>query len=262
MNRYLMSVAISKRIIIGGLLASGAILTGCGGGGALSTLPDPQYRYFNASVDSTLNISLDDADVATGIPYLGSTPSLLSVEYKDVLDGGYDATCYVPGTEIEVRNEQDWVRNTKMIWLSFGLSNFGTENLKRLDQTFFAISTEPPVGNRARLFIFNALVEKDGVDPYAIDFRSFDPANPAGGENPQFNRANLVYGNFESSGHTLDIDSGLLTFQARQNGADAAVVYTQKTFTFDAGGVYLAIVSGKVGSSNSALQPQITYFKL
>ncbi|MBL8048006.1 MAG: hypothetical protein JNJ45_04925 [Chthonomonas sp.] len=243
-------------------MISGVLLSGCGGGGALTTLPNPKYRYFNLSVDATINASLNDSDVATNVPYLGGTPAFNSVEFRNDADGGYDATTYVPSTEIEVRNEQVWQRDQEYIWISYGLANFGTENIKRLEQTFFTVDRDAPVGNRARLIIFNALVEKDGVDPYAIDFRSFDPSNPAGGENPQFNRANLSFGDFSTSTHVLDIDSGTLTFQARQNGADAAVVYAQKTFVFDPGGVYLAVVSGKVGSPTVALQPQITFFKL
>lgn len=235
-------------------------MSGCAGGGALNVLPDPTYRFVNASVDSTLNVSLNDVDVATGVAYLGSTPNFASVEYRSESDGGYDATVYVPGTETEVRNYQEWSRDAEYIWVAYGLRNYGTEQTKRLDQLHFRVDRDAPVGNRARLVIFNALVERDGVDPYAVDFRSYDPTNPAGSENPQFSKGNLAFGSFDSNSNVLDIDSGTLTFQARQSAADAAVIYAQKTYTFSPGGVYLALVSGKVGSTTTP--PTITYVQL
>lgn len=238
-----------------------SLLAGCGGGGSLINQPDGQIRLFNASPDSTLDFRIDDVNERAGVAYLGNSPAFRTIAFRADTDGGYDMSVIVPGTEREVRSEQFFARDQSYLWVAFGLAT--PDNVdKRLDHTFIPISREAPIGNKARLIIFNALNSGPGFESNAVNFQSFNPSDPNSGDNPQFIRGSLGYGSFDQSGNLMDIDSGTLTFQARQTGSDAAVIFAQKTFTFESGKIYFALVSGVVGDPVVAKQPTITFFEI
>ena len=262
--RYLSSVSLMKKTVFSviALLGTAIFLTGCGGSTSTNVLPDPVIRFINASPDSTLDAKLNEVAHATAVPYLSATAGFSTIKFIEEVDGGYDCTVIVPGTENEVRDAQIFTRDLSYLWIAFGLNNNNNEQTKRLDQVFFAINREAPIGSKSHLIIFNALAEKDGQENSPIDFQSYDPANPASGDNPQYQKQALVFGAYDSNKSNIDIDSGTQTFQARQNGSDAALVYAQSTFNFVPGKIYLALVSGKVGDSDPAKQPKITFIEL
>jgi len=238
-----------------------ALLAGCGGGGSLVNQPDGEIRLFNASPDSTLDFRIDDATEQAGVAYLTGSASFRSIAFRAETDGGYDMSAIVPGTDKEVRTEQFFNRDQSYIWVTFGLGT--PDNVeKRLDQLFLPISREAPIGNKSRLIIFNALNERPGFDSNAINFQSFNPADPNSGENPQYSKTSLGFGLFDASANVLDIDSGTNTFQARQTGSDAAVIFAQKTFNFESGKIYFALVSGVVADTDVNKQPTINFFEI
>ncbi|MCE9559466.1 MAG: hypothetical protein K8R88_10990 [Armatimonadetes bacterium] len=244
------------------LLGAAIFVTGCGGSTSTNVLPDPVIRFINASPDSTLDAKLNEVAHATAVPYLSSTAGFTTVKFIEEADGGFDCTVIVPGTENEVRDAQLFTRDLSYLWIAFGLNNNNNEQTKRLDQVFFAINREAPIGSKSHLIIFNALAERDGQENSPIDFQSYDPANPASADNPQYQKQALVFGAYDSTKSNLDIDSGTRTFQARQNGSDAALVYAEGTFTFVPGKIYVALVSGKVNDVDPAKRPKITFIEI
>ncbi len=228
-----------------GLLA--LLFAGCGGGGNGPNLPDPIIRFINSSPDSNpLDFFINTDKDASALAYLSSSIDITTKQ------GDHDLTVQDSTTQ----NELDAIaftfsRNVKYVGLTVGLENFGTENLKRLQLLAFSYDKTPPNGTKARLLIVHGYMRAPGFDTPNIDFQS--PGN-----NPQFSSPNIA---FASSPAVLLIDAGVsLPFQARRAGTENVLASDPGT-TFDAGGIYLTLVTG-VEAQVGVEAPQIKYIKL
>jgi len=246
-------------VIIGSLLFGLTLLSGCGGGGGSSQLPDPTVKYVNAVSDSSsLDFYVDDALQLAALAAGTATPGFRIYTYRSDADGGYDFSVNLAGSTTDLaRDYRVFQRNTHTIDVVYGLTDPAADQDKAIQQAVFTLDRKAPNGNKSRLVIFNALNQAAGVENQPINFQSYDPTNPASDSNPQFHRSNLGYGGFDSTANVLDIDAGSFTFQARQSGVDGTEVYASSTQNFVAGRTYLVLVRGQVGSATQA--PVINY---
>ena len=241
------------------------VLAGCGGGGTTTAvLPDPTVRFFNAGADNvSLDFFVNDVLKAGGVGYTASSADFVSYPFLTEEEGAYEISINRAGSAEEL--ERDYIvlnRDQHYLFIAYGLADPGTELDKRMLVASFVINRTRPIGNKSRFVIFNSLVRETGVDNTSIDFQSFDPSNPASGDNPQFKTSDVTYAEFDPSKNILEIDSGSKTFQVRQNGSDSTLVYAQATNTFEPGKIYLALVSGKVDSVDPALRPKLQFIEL
>jgi len=258
------------RIGIGLLAALAALLltiavAGCGGGGTGSNLPDPIIRFVNVSPDSNpLDYYLDygssnQIKEASALAYLGSSSNVTI--HKFDTNSGNNISVLDPSQPNLGQLDSvsfTFARNNYYLAINVGLENYGVENLKRLQLLAFQYDHTPPNGNKANLLIVHGYMRAPGFDTPNIDFQggpvgSYDP------NNPQFSSTNISFAN--SSPAVLEVDSGVsLIFQARWAGLENVLASDPGT-TFDAGGIYLALVSG-VENQVGVEAPQIKYIKL
>ncbi len=222
-------------------------VVGCGGSGGSGTATSkPKIRVINASPDSNpVEVQFTTVDLEAGLAYL-DTSSVFHEKKADT----YDVAVFDSVTSDSLWSETTTVANDKKyLVVTYGLENYGTETIKRLRTAEFVVDLTSPVGNKAKLIVFHAFNRGVGFDTPAIDFQ-----NP--GDNPQYALANITFGGQQS----ITVDSGnSLTFDVRRNGTQQ--VYASTTPNLDAGGVYLALVSGVEGAV-SPQDPRVTFFKL
>ena len=223
-----------------------ASLTACGGGGGGGrTASKPRIRFVNASPDSTaLTYSIDGSVEASAIPYLG-----LSDKFKDKDPDSYDLSVREDAGSEDLdavvgsfSNEKEYLITT------VGLEAYGAEPVKRARIVSPEIDLTVPNGTKSRIYVLHGFLRATGFDTPNIDLR-----NP--GDNPQYKVENIDFGSIG----TLTIDATTQTCVARRTGTES--VYATQTFTFDAGGIYLAIVGGIEGGS-APLDPKITFIKI
>ncbi|HTQ12015.1 MAG TPA: hypothetical protein VMI31_18275 [Fimbriimonadaceae bacterium] len=240
-------------------------LAGCGGGGSGPNLPDPIIRFANVSPDANpLDYYLDYGSTnqvkeATGLAYLGSS-SNITIHKFDTSSG--NNLSVVDPTQPSLGQLDSvsftFARNNYYLCVNVGLENYGSEFAKRLQLLTFQYDHTAPNGNKANLLIVHGYMEAPGLDTPNIDFQggpvgSYDP------NNPQFSSTNISFA--DANPPTLQVDAGVsLIFQARWAGLENVLASDPGT-TFDAGGIYLALVSGVEGQSG-AEAPKVTYIKL
>lgn len=235
------------------MLVALAVIFGCGGSSVgTNQPPDPAVAFINTSPDSAaLDAFLNSFQLADNVPYLGSAPRSGAVTTFAVVEpNDYDVIVEPDGdpangdTQTAVLN-----RDTSYLIFAFGLQNAGAEFEKRLQSATSNFDRSRPNGDKARLIVFHAYNSAPGFETPAIDFR-----NP--GDNPQLNLSNIGYGN----GTVALIDSGAQTFVARRNGSEFELT-PQVTFTFGAGKIYAAVVSG-VEDAVGGSEPKITFLEI
>jgi hypothetical protein len=238
-----------KLFRVGCLLVLCAVIWACGGGGANSTTtPNPVVRFVNGSPNSVaLSASANDVSVGSSVPYLGSAASFVSLEA-----GEYDILCQEDSDpETQVVEFKEMNRDQDFLLVAIGLVTPPNAELdKRLVCTPFTFNRIKPNGDKAKLIVVNGLNRGIGDSNVAIDFQ-----NP--GDTPRFRLPNL---GFASAGQELIVDAGSDTLVARRAGSELEVT-PQKTFTFEGGKIYLALVSGIEGEVG-AKAPAITYIEI
>lgn len=243
------------------LLVAIVVCLGCGGGSTATPndLPEPTVRFFNVMMGASgVDFYLNDEIEVNNLGYLGSTPSFKSIRFITEEDGAYDVSVNEAGTANELERDYNFFqRDTDTIVIAYGKADAGAEPDKRALQMISAVSRKPASG-QARLYIFNAMLREDGVENSPIDIQTYDPNDPTSQQNPQFQKKNIAYGTFSSDGNVLDIEPGTKTLQVRQSDSDAIEIYTQREFVLERGKLYLAIVSGQVGSADPAFAPTLT----
>jgi len=234
--------------------ALAALLSGCGGGGNPSGLPDPLIRFVNCSPDSNpLDFFINLDNKAPALTFLSSTGDL-STKRGDKDISVQDSTNQIEQDALSFTFADD----NKYVSMTVGLENFGAENQKRLRLLAFQYDKNAPNGSTARLLIVHAYMRATGFDTPNIDFQggntgTYDP------NNPQFKVTDVPFANATPS--TLEVDSGVpLIFQARRAGTENVVASDAST-TFDAGGIYLALITGVEGGAGVEA-PQVKYIKI
>lgn len=259
---------MNKRIL--SILVAGAALSllgGCMGStnNNSGNLPDPTVRFVNGSPATTgVDFYLNDA-LYSSRAYLGSSANFQDLEFIEQVDGGYDAAIRSTGGTLDLdRQAPDppiFNRNTHNLMIAFGLPNPGGEILKRSQLMIMSIDRAAPVGNKSRLYIFNGMQRATGFENASMTLQTIEPGNPSSIDNPQFKRENVQYGD-NTDNNPLQIDSGSLTWIARLGDVDAVNEFARTTFTFGAGKIYLALITGQEGAANPALQPRVEFIEL
>lgn len=229
------------------VVAVGVVL-GCGGGGSsVSEVPDPVMRFINASPNSTaLDAFANEIQLGNNVPYLGSSANFLSME-----PGEYDIISQEDANpETQTIETFTTVKDTSLLAVAYGLVTPPNDEFdKRLRVATFSFDRNRPNGDQARLIVVHA---------YNAAFENFTPQvdfrNP--GDNPQINLPAIDFG----ANRTVLVDAGPQTFVARRTGTEAEVT-PQKTFTFQGGKIYAAIISG-VEDAVGTQSPQINYIEL
>jgi len=243
-------------------------LTGCGGSGSNSSLlPNPLVRFVNASPDSgQLQFLMNDVARSAPLTYLASSDDFASVPFITDDEGGYDFSVNDVGSGNELERDNTSIgRDTASIIISYGLTNPGLDDEKKVQQAIATVDRVTPIGNKARLVIFNAAVQPTGTEPLSIDFQTVDLTDPLSQGTPQFSKPNLTYGAYSETASVLLIDSGSKTLQARlsSDGAGSTVVVVaQDTFNLIPGKIYLALVSGVVDSVIPGQAPKISLIEI
>jgi hypothetical protein len=230
------------------------VLVGCGGGGSGSGLPDPTIRFVNASPDSNpQDFFIALIEKASGVTFISSSAEVTTQKGdKDV--SVQDATDQTVLDAVAFNFADD----KKYVGITVGLQNFGIETLKRLRLIAFEYDKNPPNGSKARLLVVHAFLRAPGFDTPNIDFQggavgSYDP------NNPQYSVTDVAFG--ADAPTELEVDSDVaLIFQARRTETEN-VYAADPSFTFDAGGIYLAIVTGVEGAVGIQA-PQVKYIKI
>jgi len=222
------------------LTAMVAVLVGCGGGGGESTTTYRQIRAINASPDSgSVDFLLNDTKIASAIPYLGSSSDFVKYKSQD-----YDLTVKNPGaTETLDVLAFTPPANKSLVALISGLKDFGTQFDKRLRVTNFSVDRTIPNGSKARLIVLNAFVAADGASNPTVDFQD--------GDRPRFPVKDLAF----NANDTVEVDAGTYNYEVRPS--DSELVYVSSSLTFQAGKIYLVVISGQDGGTG-AREPKIT----
>ncbi len=252
-----------------GLIAalSASALIGCGGSSTNTTLqPDPLVRFIAGVADSAnVDFLANDEPAASNLAYRDTVVDFKSLPFLEDADGGYDiSVSTVDGEELE-RINTVFPRDTSTFIISYGKYNYGDEIDKRPQLALLTIDRTAPVGNKAKLLIFNALVRDEGIENGPFDFQTVDPSNPLSQSTPLFQKQNIGYGQFGGDANTLTIDSGTQTFQAREpagDGSNSVTVLAQKTFTFLPGRIYIALVSGITDSTVAGQGGEIAFYEV
>jgi hypothetical protein len=230
------------------------LLVGCGGGGSGSGLPDPIIRFVNASPDSNpQDFFIELVNKAPGITFISASAEVTTKKGdKDI--SVQDATDQTVLDSVAFNFAED----KKYIGMTVGLQNYGVETLKRLRLLAFEYDKNPPNGSKARLLVVHGFLRAPGFDTPNIDFQggavgSYDP------NNPQYSVTDVAFG--AAAPTELEVDSGVaLIFQARRTETEN-VYAADPSFTFDGGGIYLAIVTGVEGAVGIQA-PQVKYIKI
>lgn len=230
-----------------------AALVGCGGGGG-GNLPDPIIRFVNASPDSNPLDFNYDMDVKAGALTYLSDSGEVSVD-----NGDHDVSIWDSVTQDEIDAIAfTFAKDKKYVSVAVGQEFYGSELEKRLRVFAFEYNKNPPNGTKARLLILHGFLRESGFSTPNIDFQggiasSYDP------NNPQFKVSDIAFANSQPS--ELEVDAGQpLLFQARRAGTEN-VYASDPGFTFDSGGIYLALVVG-IENGSGAQAPQIKYIKI
>ncbi len=221
-------------------------LSGCGGSGSSSSASTTAHvRVVNASPDSTsINFSLNDKVVASGLAYLSSSSS-----FANYSPDSYDVIATEASAVASLSDEVDTLSaNTNYLVIGYGLENYGSEPLKRFAASPFTVDLSVPNGNKARIIVFNGFSRAAGFDTPAIDFED--------GTTPQFPLTNIAFGATASE----LVDAGTISFQVTRNGTTQQYA-TDAGTAFAAGKVYLALVTGVEGQTGVEA-PQIKYILL
>ncbi|MEQ1822652.1 MAG: hypothetical protein ABL949_09085 [Fimbriimonadaceae bacterium] len=233
----------------GCLMVLCGVVLACGGGGSNNTTtPNPVVRFINGSPNSVaLSALANDVAIGTSVPYLGSAPNFVTVEAGD-----YDFLVQEDGApETQAVEFKSLNRDQDLLAVAVGLvTPPNTELEKRMICTPFTFNRIKPNGDKSKLIVVNGLNRGLGDFNVSIDFQ-----NP--GDTPRFRLANIA---FAGAGQELIVDAGSDTFVARRTGSELEVT-PQKTFTFEGGKIYLALVSGVEGQTG-AQAPKITYIEL
>lgn len=235
-------------------------LTGCGGGGSNSELPDPEVRFVNGSPSTdNLDFLLNDAATAPNVAYLGATTDFQAVEFLNENEDGYDISVRRTGQTSDLdRVSTVLQRNTNKMLVAIGLQNPGSEPEKRLRLQLWDLDRTTPVGNKSRIFFLNAFLRSTGFETPPVTFQSVIPGDPTSIDNPQFKVENVAYGN----NAVLTIDSGNRRFIVRRSDTQALVQYASQDFNFESGAIYLALMTGQEANPNPALQPRIQFIRM
>lgn len=234
------------------LVTFALLLAGCGGGGGSGGgggVRDATYLFVNLSPDSApLDLLLDntvsESDVTYGNRATGfrSAPEELvdlTLRTQDGTEADVIAHTFAPGTDVLV--------------LALGLQTVpGTEFLKRLRIRLAGVNRAAPVGDRARLIVVNAYVERPGFDTPDLTFQ-----NP--GLTPLTKVTNIGFGDVRE----VVVDSGASDWEMRVSDADplAAALASTNT-TLAAGGVYVAVMGGLEGSADPTRRPAIRFISV
>jgi len=177
---------------------------------------------------------VNESVAASSVPYGGSNPTFLSEQ-----SGLTDLTIFEHGQAIPLWSEADTLaKNTSYVAVAIGEEGYGAETDKRPQFAFASIDRSAPNGSQARIYVVHALEEAAGVPTPNIDF-----TNP--GNNPTFALTNLAPGSVTE----LMVNAGSQEFIARQTDTQGS--YADKTFTFQAGQVYLMVVTGINGDTGA-----------
>ncbi|MBL8088171.1 MAG: DUF4397 domain-containing protein [Chthonomonas sp.] len=255
-------------ILASAVCATSMSLVGCGGGGtssgsAYDRLPAPTIRIFNLVPDNTagLSVAVDDSVIASNIAFRGGTADFQSINDTFETDGATDISVNDVATAAELdRINDEFLNDSDSLIVMFGKQNYGDEDEKALQILRIPISRRPVAG-KARLLILNGYIPSVGRDPRQINFQTANPADPLSSLKPLFQTNNINFGKFEGNS-VLDIDAGTRLMQARDSDSDSVVVVASKTFTFVAGKIYLAIVSGQEDAADPARRAQIDFVEL
>ena len=81
------------------------VVAGCGGSTVRGEegLPDPTIKFVNAASDSgAIEFYLNDELKAANVNYLSASGPFIKVPFKSDLDGGYDLSSRVPGSQDDI----------------------------------------------------------------------------------------------------------------------------------------------------------------
>lgn len=239
-----------KRLSLLAIFASLLLVGGCGGGGASSNTK-PHVLFINASADAgAVDFRLDDDAQATNLSYAVSNGAFADIDYRGPEVDGWDVSLHInaSGTEID-REAIIFGQDVDNIIIAHGIRNFGTEQLKRLRFSNFAVDLTRPNGNKAKLIVFHGFELEAGSDTPQVTFKT-------PGDNALFTTPAIDPG----SNSVLNTDSGNLTFEARRSGTQG--IYTTVTKNLKAGGVYLVLISGIENDPTPANDITIRFIEL
>lgn len=239
-----------------GLLAAGGLLLTLGCGGTTfrgpARQPDPAFAFVNVAPDAgPLDFYVDDELVSTNLGFGTISPSFRRFEFKDDQNGLRSIAVFPTGGDVDYdRIAETFARDTETTFVAIGLVNAQGDLQRRIRLINIDTPIEVVAGNRARLFVLNALVPALGDDPAPINFQS-------PGDNPQFIARDLGFAQFQ----TLDVDSGVQSFEARRADVEGTNIYASANVILDPGGLYLAVATGVVGEQGE-LRPRLVFLKL
>lgn len=258
---WYLSVNVMNKTLFA-VVALGAMigLQGCGGSGNSNTLPDPEVMFINGIPDTTnIDFTLNDVAEASNIPFMGTGGAFKSVEYILPDDGGYDIGIRRNGTTTYLDLfGTGFNRDTDNLLVAVGLQNPGSEPLKRPLILSFTVDRKAPTGTRSRIVFLNGLIRATGFDTPNVTFQSVIPGDPSSIDNPQFVTRDVPY----SETRVLTVDAGARRFIVRRADTDALVQYASTDFTFVAGKIYLALISGQESNPTLALQPTMQFIEI
>jgi len=242
-----------KRTLFFGSIALLVIL-GCGGAGTNVTVaPDPLVTFINASSNSVgIDAMLNETTLATNIPFQAFSPKAGNVATFSAFEQGeYDVTVQENGNpESQAVEVGKLDRNGGYLLFAVGLVTPPNAELeKRLRPVLLQIDRTKPNGDKAAIFVFNALSRAPGFETPSIDFQ-----NP--GDTPVIKETDIAFAGLKG----VLVDAGAQTFVARRNGTEFEVT-PQTTFTFEGGKAYVALVKGQEGGTG-AQAPGITFIEI
>lgn len=228
---------------------------GCGGNSVTgdASLPDPQVRFFNFSMDSgPVDYYLNEDLKSSTLDYLSSSLDFESVPFIEDFDGAYDISVFKSGFSVPIDSLNTVLqRDHSVAVCAVGLVDPQGEVDKRLQEILIDIDRKKPVGNKSRLVILHAFCRSLGNDTPVINFQT-------PGDNPLFKASNISF----ATTSTLTVDSGQQTFEARRGDASGDQIYASKVVNLQAGGLYLVVVSGVEDSTDLARRPRIDFIEM
>ncbi|RYG38553.1 DUF4397 domain-containing protein [bacterium] len=222
---------------------------GCGGGGTTGGNSDPALQRpslvaVNAVSDSTaVDFKVNETVIGSSLGYLSASPNFQAFDAGD-----YDLSAGLPGTGIDLSTiAQTLGDGGALAAVAIGKMDYGDEYIKRFQVVPVSVNRIVPNGSKARLIFLNALIREPGFETPSIDFQD--------GERPQYPIADVEY----AESFAIQVDIGTYTFEARRDNTE--LVYAEKAITFETGKIYLAVLSGEVGTTG-ATAPKISVFPL
>lgn len=227
------------------------VVAGCGGSTVKGeeALPDPTIKFVNAASDSgAIEFYLNDELKAANVNYLSASGPFMKVPFKSDLDGGYDLSSRVPGSQDDIDRISNLLeRDRHYVAVTLGLLNpaDGDEE-KRARVALTEIDRVAPTGDKAHLYVLHAFNRPPGDETPQLNFQT-------PGDNPQFKLENLEFGGSQD----IVVDSGFQTFEARRADVDGENVYASAGVTLKSGGIYFVIIGGIQDDPNT---PPILHF--